>query len=302
MTKETEIRERKTNFIHEFKATPEGIICPTFFVLSHALGCPYPPCSYCYLQGTLRREKKNIQYSNFDKMGKDVSRWIHKTKGVAVLNMGELSDSLAWHEYSRKVLNTIVPLFATQQIQIATQQIQRDKYLLLLTKSGNWYANNNTRFLIQSWSVNAISVAEMYERGCEDVNNRMSAAFAAKDAGCRVRIRIDPIIPIKGYKTAYQGLIRSINILQPERVTLGSLRFFKTLPSFAPETNVWQYGVDNGDPDERMRLPFDDRVEIYKWFIDELECQEVGLCKETEECHWQVFGEFTSILECNCTP
>jgi DNA repair photolyase len=296
MTREIEVRERKSNFIHEFKATPEGIICPRFYILSHALGCPYS-CDYCYLMGTLRRQEKNIQYSNLDKMGKDVARWLHKTKGPAMLNMGELADSMAWHTHSRKVLDKILPLFKQQQTGIRPE----DKYLLLLTKSGNWYPSN-TKFLIQSWSMNAPRVAEMYEKGCQDINGRISAAFAAKDAGCRIRIRIDPIIPIKCYKAAYQRLIDSINTLRPERVTLGSLRFFKTLPTFAPDTNVWYYGVDNGDPDNRMRLPFDLRVGIYKWFINQLECKEVGLCKETKECHRQVFGEIASELECNCTP
>jgi spore photoproduct lyase len=55
---------------------------------------------------------------------------------------------------------------------------------------------------------------------------RLQAARKLQDAGYRIRIRLDPIVPIPDWETAYGDTIRRIfEKVNPESVTMGTLRF-----------------------------------------------------------------------------
>ena len=130
------------------------------------------------------------------------------------------------------------------------------------------------------------------------------AAKRLKELGFRIRLRVDPIIPIPGWKDFYASLIDEINQQKPETVTLGSLRFFPTLINHAPNSDVFKYAVDEMDADGRLRLPFDLRLEIYQHLISLLNPaipqNRIGLCKETEKMH-QILGFPGPKQFCNCT-
>ena len=286
---------RKSKFIHQFEHQTPDILCPTFYVFSWAHRCSFdPPCSYCYLNLTFRYENSPIVYQS-DKVIEEVKGWLSQTETPNVLNAGELSDSFMIQ--SNKILADVMDLFEAQ-----------DKHaLLLLTKNDkipveiedNVYSKvyNQTIF---SFSVNSLKAASLYEKGAPNPFERIALAYRLKKNGARVRIRIDPIIPIDNYQEEYKPLIDVLNdFLKSERITLGSLRFFKNLPNFAIDKDVFKYGIDHSDGDGRLRLSLEKRIEIYKWFIDNLHCEEIGLCKETLSCHNAL--NFRKDLKCNCT-
>jgi len=104
----TLFKEPKPNIdgiIVPFEKTPFDIVCPHFWELRWAYGCPYH-CAYCYLQGTFRGNKeprtKNIDEILFtlDNAFKD------RTLEPSIFNSGELSDSLMNHPLL--VLETLV--------------------------------------------------------------------------------------------------------------------------------------------------------------------------------------------------
>jgi len=114
-------------------------------------------------------------------------------------------------------------------------------------------------------------------------------------------VRLDPIIPIENWAMHYQAIAEAINVVEPEVVTLGSLRFFKTLPTFARHgTEVFRFGEDFSDPDGRLRLKPELRLTIYRHLLDILACKKIGLCKETSEMHEQL-GFKGEAQSCNCT-
>jgi len=285
------LRRRYSKFIHYFDKTPKGIICPHFYILAFANGCVYE-CDYCYLKLTLRHWPEPTVFSNTARMFQEIRYWLHTTEKPSVLNAGELADSLLWDKEIQLTTN-LVPIFAEQ----------KKHKLLLLTKSTNiseLAKLTPTPQVIVSFSLNATEVAKKYEKKAPLPEKRLACAQQLKKLGWCVRIRIDPIIPIPNWKEHYLKLIEEVNELAPEIVTLGTLRFFPNLPQYAKNKDIFKYGVDEKDPDGRLRLAFDQRMEIYSFFLEGLECPKIGLCKETEKIH-KALGLLGENQSCNCT-
>jgi len=285
-------RKRYSNFIHYFDKTPPGIVCPHFHILAHANGCPFS-CDYCYLRLTLRHYPEPTVFTNTARLFQELRDWLLCTEDPSVLNAGELCDSLAWDNKTR-LTNNLVPLFESQK---------RHK-LLLLTKStciDNLLEMGPASQVIVSFSVNAEQVSGRYEKGSPTPEDRLLAAAKLVEAGYEVRIRLDPMIPIEGWTEAYAQVIDHVNKVGPKIVTLGSLRYFRNLLTHAPEgTDVFSYGVNQEDPDRRLRIPFQQRAEMYRFAIDRLNILRVGLCKETVTMHRELDLPGAS-QSCNCS-
>lgn len=288
--------ERKSKFVHKFENKYKGIICPEFYVLSWGHRCSFEPkCRYCFLALTFRYEQEPIVYINTDDMIEEVKTWLEETQEPSVLNTGELADSFMLKE--NKVLADLMDLFETQS----------KHKLLFLTKNdtipieieNNIYSKQYNQTIF-SFSISSQIVSELYERGAPVPFNRIATACRIKKQGQHVRVRIDPILCINDYKEEYKNIVNVLNaFLQPERVTLGSLRFFKNLPNFAEDKDVFKYGINHDDGDNRLRLPLEKRTEIYKWFLENLKCEDIGLCKETKSCY-EILNLIPN-LKCNCT-
>jgi spore photoproduct lyase len=286
------LRKRHTAFIHYFDKTPQGIVCPHFYILAFANGCPFE-CQYCYLNLTLRHWPEPTVFSNTARMFQEVRDWLYATRRPSVLNSGELGDSLVW-DREIKLTESLGPLFAGQT---------RHK-LLLLTKSANvseLLKLKPSPQIIVSFSVNAPEVSAKYEKKAPAPGKRLASAKALKLLGWTVRLRLDPVIPVPGWREIYKPIIDDINSIQPETVTLGSLRFFPSLRNYAKSgSDIFSYGVDERDPDGRWRVPFDQRLEMYAHFIRHLSSLRIGLCKETRKMH-ESLGVPLKNQACNCS-
>jgi DNA repair photolyase len=273
--------ERKSKFIHKFENKYKTILCPEFYTLGWAHRCDFnPPCAYCYLALTFRYEKEAVIYSNTDKMIEEVKTWLDETKESSVLNCGELADSFMLQE--NKALADLMDLF----------ERQNKHKLLFLTKNEiipkeieeNVYSRVYKQTIF-SFSVNSTEVSEQWEKGAPNPFKRLATAYRLKKNHQRIRLRVDPIIEINDYEKEYAPVINVINeFVKPERVTLGSLRFFKNLQNFS-DSNVFTKAIDNNDEDKRMRIELNNRAEIYRYFIENLKVEDIALCKETLSCH-----------------
>jgi spore photoproduct lyase len=272
------VRERKSNFVKLFDKTPESVFCPHFYELVLSNGCPFD-CSYCYLKLTFRGKTKPTLFNNdWTKVQEELDK---VKKGV--FSTGELADSLA-----------IVPPLLENALDYFEQQ--KDKYILLLTKSTNIDILKNRKpspQIIISFSVNSVEAANLYEKGSPDPMKRLESAKELKELGWRVRIRLDPIILESGLEH-YEPICKAIAELSSEVVTIGTLRQFPGLHRFAKEAP--RDGLKKA-PDGRMRYPTQQRIEVYKQIADWLGFQP-SLCKEAVEM-WETLGwEFK---DCNCT-
>jgi len=290
-------RARKGPFIRPFTKTPPGKVCPPVYVLSHANGCSYR-CDYCYLQLTFRHLAAPTVFSNQQDLMREVRQFLGLPR-PSVLHAGKLCDSLLY-DSETNLSKQLVPLFAAQ-----------DKHkLLLLTKSitiGNLLQISDHRNTVVSFSLNAPEIARRFERSAPTPEDRIAAAKKCQDAGYEVRVRIDPVIPIAGWRELYAPLVRAIvEGLNTKglRVTIGNLRYFKSLPLYAKsrgaDTSVFDVATRFDPTDGRMRVLPAVRLEMYQWFRAELPVEaEVLPCKEPPQT-WRTLGLDPAVPRCNC--
>ena len=289
-------RERKTSFVDIFRTTPTDTVCPNFYVLSHANGCMFVPhCSYCYLKSSFWYLPGEQVFTNVEKMLDDTRRWLMRDDLESfMLNTGNLSDSLNF-EGIRPLVPRLVELFRTE-----AEGKGRRHSLLLVTKGGPkecrpLFELRPCRSVVVSFSVNHPGAARRYESGAAAVGERMEAARQLKDAGWRVRVRIDPMFV--GYD--YRDVIGQVRGLGPERVTLGCLR---AEPHLLRMVNHGLFSALE-PPEEKgglARYRLAARLALYRPAVEALKdtCP-VGLCEETRDV-WDALGLDADAQSCNC--
>jgi len=304
--------------ISRFSTGRLDIYCPGFFTLHWARGCPFS-CSYCYLRRTFRRlpDGKAPKVYDHAEVLRHLDKFLRAEElpgedlGLrpAVLNAGELTDSLAHRGTDQVLLNQVVGLFTDPD------RNPKGRILLLLTKVGS-----TARFLdldahvyeegldrvIFSETLNSPQFVEDFEKGTPSIEKRLQVLGEAKSQGWRVRVRLDPV-----WKYDYDWVCSRLRELHPELVTLGSWRFYPQDRSWfvedGPERtrqareDVWSALGDRG-PDGRLRPP--GRLRWFEDIADLLPGIRVGLCKETMDV-FSAFSDFCrrdSFLSCNCLP
>ena len=281
-----------------FAKTPFDIVCPHFWELRWAFGCPFD-CAYCYLQGT-GRGNKNPRYRPEKKVIAAINKaFKHEyfIKHPSIFNSGELSDSLMNPTYMRRYAD----FFETQN---------RHK-LLLLTKSHRvgWLTGEPRKQTIASFSLNATEVWRRWEKRTSSPQQRISAAKELLESGYEVRIRIDPIFPIENWKRHYEDLIYyMISELPsyPDRITLGTPRGLAKTLIFAKDRS-WERIAFTGKPEYTgwgKKAPKSLRKEIYLFFYNKLENlgfdkSRIALCKETRSM-WKDLDLNSDFCKCNC--
>lgn len=132
-TQELDSRSRKTPFIHKMDKSMPGVVCPSYYVLSHANGCPYR-CDYCCLQLPLKNIHTPVAFENRKQMIAEVERFLRRGR-AQLLSAGESSDSLALDPLTG-LASELVPQFARQDDGLLFPK-ERPHKLLLVTKSTN---------------------------------------------------------------------------------------------------------------------------------------------------------------------
>ncbi len=287
---------RRTRFVGILRTTPARTVCPNFYVLAHANGCVYrPECAYCYLKSSFWSLKEPRVYANTEPLLEEVRRWIGRPElETYVLNAGNLSDSLLF-EPARPLMGGLIELFRTE-----AEMRGRPHELLLVTKEGlpgcrTLLEREPCRRVIVSFSLNEPEAARRWESGAPPPEERLEAARRLREAGWRVRIRIDPMID--GHD--YTGLAARVRGLRPERVTLGCLRAERSLLRFAG-SEVFNGLVPAIEPNGLARYPEEKRVRLYRQVVEVLGGGiPLGLCEETADI-WQAAGLDPSRPTCNC--
>jgi len=278
-----------------FHKTPQDIACGVFWELRWAYGCPLD-CSYCYLRGTMRGRMKP-QYVKTEHVLEALEEAFVKIPSPTIFNAGELSDALM----NPKMMIPIIDKF----------EEQNKHKIYLLTKFGTrniqFLLDKPRRQVICCWSINAPTVAKLWEKAAPSPYERIKAAILVKNAGYDTRIRIDPIFPVAGWKEDYRHLINElISNFLPNRIILGTPRgLWKTI-EYGKKANVdmsWtQFFRENTSWGKK--LAFKQRKEIYEFFFDELNSvgyplSRVSICKETVDM-WQTLGLPYNPGMCNC--
>lgn len=273
--------------------------CPHFVEFKWANGCNFD-CSWCYLNGTLRFRPmgKGPYVKDPEKIKQHLREYFTQNKRPTLLNSGELCDSLVNDGNGFLLCKDIIPIFKEQKTH----------KLLILTKNGNKKAigdilkSKSQKHVIASFSVNSFGVAKKWEKKSPNPKKRIESAMKLSDEGYEVRIRIDPIVPIKNWENDYLQLIDAIfSNFKPERITLGSLRGLQSTINNCKDKSWVEYLEERTN--WGLKIPFEKRFKIYntliKYLGKEHNYKNIGLCKETLEI-WGKLGMDYRKIKCNC--
>ena len=292
-----EIIERNEEFPLPEKQT--DIVCPGFLELKWATGCPFN-CAWCYLQGNalLGGNDGGRQIKDFAEIRFHVKRFLEIVHPPEILNTGELADSLMHDllpDYEEEPFSRfIIELFKSQE---------RHK-VLFLSKSidiqGLLQAHGQDHAIV-SFSLNAAPVADRWEKA-PPPDARIRAAQKLQRAGYVTRIRIDPLVPIGGWKDHYTRLIDDLfRTFVPERITLGALRGDEQTIAKAKDKTWTEYLTESSS--RGREIGFEVRHAMYATLIDYLKERynytEVALCRETLGM-WVKLGLDYRNIRCNC--
>jgi DNA repair photolyase len=287
---------RRTRFVELFRTSPPRTVCPNFYVLAHANGCGFAPtCDYCYLRSSFPALKAPRAFTNTEELFGEVRRWIARDElETYVLNSGNLSDSLTFED-ARPLAATLVELFRAE-----AEGPGRPHTLLLVTKGGTVACAPLERLrpctnVVVSFSVNHPAAAADHEPGAAPPADRFAAARRLRDAGWRIRLRLDPMIAGYEYGSVLEEAVR----LAPERVTLGTLRAEPALRRIA-RNGLFAALEDSEEPGGLAHYPWAERLALYRPAVDRLRaCCPVALCEEPPEM-WDALGLDRSRILCNC--
>ena len=278
-------------------AGPDDVVCPHFVELKWANGCNFD-CAWCYLNGTFRFRPhgKEPYMKDFGRISKDLREYFSEVRKPSLLNSGELSDSLVFEGNGGALSKMIIPMFKGQV---------RHK-LLIVTKSANVgkvLRTDSQERVVVSFSINADKVAKKWERKAPAPLARLKAARKLAEAGYKIRIRLDPIVPIDGWEKEYKTIIDAIfRNLKPERITLGSLRGLQSTINFSEDRSWTEYLDDKSNWGKK--ISFEKRYEIYDAIIEYLwetyKFDRISLCKETVGM-WERLSLDYKRMKCNCT-
>lgn len=290
-------RPRKSNFIEEYWGEgqkPSGVLCNQFYELKWSNGCLFG-CQYCYLRGTFRYSKwrgfQQTVFSNTEEMLQEVDEFLRLEKPY-VLHTGEVSDSLAVPG-SEAIMGKLITRFGAQ-----------DKHtLLILTKSNNVGSlldlPHRGRTVI-GFSINPRKIAERFEVGAASTDERLEAAQRCIDAGYKVMVRVDPMIPAAGWRPQYASFFSKLNEMEVHGVVVGTLRAYPgLLHTLSPPLRAM---LREKDIDGRWHLKKSTRESMYEFAFSSLNFERMGVCKETG-ARWAglVKRHGPKKFFCNCT-
>jgi spore photoproduct lyase len=302
-----------TDVVDTFTMPDDRMVCPHFERLKLASnGCFYQ-CDWCYLKLTYRAAFPFITVRvQYDRIKEQLKKRLSASGKPIIFNSGELADSLSMEHLSRAG-REFIPWFGQA----------KNGYLYMLTKSDNVNGildlphNGHT---IITWSLNNDEVSQRFEIGAPSFERRLQAARKVQEAEYRVRIRLDPIVPIPEWETAYTNTIRRIfEKVNPESVTIGTLRFeegfYKMRNTFfqSPELVRFVNGMvpmfspkifPGSKRPKSGKYSFSEgkRAEIFSFAVAEIrkysDCP-IALCKESASV-WEKVRLDLSKCQCAC--
>jgi len=281
-----------------------GNTCPDYWHFSPYGFCPYD-CKYCYLAATqgVRFSPTVKVFLNLPEMLGQIDRVAARQGRPTAFYLGKLQDGLALDPltgYSR----VMVPFFARHRFARMT----------LLTKAAdvaNLLDLDHGGQTILSWSLNPPEVCAQFETGTPPPRLRLEAMAKCAAAGYPVRAVIMPIIPLPGWRAAYERLLcRILERVALDRITLGGICSFPA----ARRLMEAKLGADNAistelrenagrSSDGRSRYSLPRRIEVYGHLIHiirrEAPSVGIGLCLEGRDV-FEALGLEGRIGKCNC--
>ncbi len=199
---------------------------------------------------------------------------------------------------------------------------EADRYLMLFTKSDNvdfLLGLDHGGRTIVSWSLSGRTVSREVDKRTAPMEGRLEAMGRCQAAGYRVRARLSPIVPVRGWREEYRELLeRLLATVRPDVVTVELLGWmdFRDLTQIVPRELIddaaWAGAEAAADRlAGRREGPFDEATHeaVYRFCIETV--RELSPGTPVAVCHgtpavWAALGEAMGMTAeayiCNCGP
>lgn len=288
---------RKSPFIRQFSGPGENaIVCFRFWQAIVASGCP-GACAYCFLQNQYpyRRGQYDLQgtlFENVRQIVPEVLRWLSQPRPAGLI-IGENQDGLAFEKPYKGLLGVtpvelLIPLF--------NEQNPAGHILVILSKfTTTQYAEafGPSPHVIFSWSLSLPTISERYEKKVVPLLARLAKAARMKEAGYRIRFRLDALAPLPGWQEELTDIVASVNDIGPEMLTIGALRatnptaLRRAAVANGRDDSIFDF-ISSKDPSGfKYRTARAFHLEAFKQIKEQLDPSiKLALCKE-DKTTWQ---------------
>lgn len=173
---------------------------PNFYYAVPMQNCLYD-CEYCYLQG-MYNSAHMVLFANQDEIQQAVIARA-KELGSLYLCIAYDNDLLAFEGILGVVGLWMEALSETPEVTVEVR-----------TKSANFRALGErpvaSNFIL-AWTLSPASIISAYEAKTPPLEARLKSMKDAIEAGWRVRLCLDPLLPIQEWRQAYQGLLSRLD-------------------------------------------------------------------------------------------
>jgi len=238
-----------------------------YWILNLGFGCSMD-CSYCYLQ-LYSNASGFILPANIDEYYPHIETFDREASQRIRIGTGEFTDSLYLDRYTNYT-SFLIPFFRKQKNLVLELKTKSNDIANILREE----PNNN---VVVSWSLNALPMAQKYEKGSISVDERIDAALQVARRGYQVGFHFDPIIYYPGWKDDYKAVVDKMFSFEEIRektawISLGTLRYTSGLKQTAEQrfsdNNLFYYGDFFQDVDGKLRYPRNLRIEMYNAMIE----------------------------------
>jgi len=281
------------------------VICQTGVELQSAVGCPFD-CTYCpYVSFICAR----LDVETFVDR---VTRLVRARPAQRLYKLNNRTDTLGL-EPAYDLAAPLIRRFAELDEGYLLLYAKGDAvdHLLDLEHGGHTAA---------SFTITPEAVARLLETGAPPPARRIEALGKMYRAGYPVRVRLSPILPLRGWEQAYQALVSEIFAAgKPEMITLWTLSMVElddlariVPPELLDEGALQEARAAGARLRGRKGAPFPEavRAHLYRTIAGQIRAASpdtrLALCLESPEV-WRLVGDAVGPLQgrsfhCNCGP
>ena len=197
------IARKKSDLLYPCSDVAPNFGHPNFYYAVPMQNCLYD-CEYCYLQG-MYSSAHLVYFVNQNEM---IQAAIKLQK-----QLGELYICIA---YDNDIL-ALEKLLGVASCWIEGLRSYPDITIEIRTKSANFHALSHlppaSNFIL-AWTLSPKTVVQRFEAKTPSLKARLSAMSQALKKGWRVRLCLDPLIPIRDWDKAYSSLFEELDKLE----------------------------------------------------------------------------------------